>query len=332
MSKYIKQTVSVEKKNKINKLPIITPTSLPIIQKELKQNKIKKLSIDNTKIKVLPITQKEQKQKELKPKKVQIKPIKTVYEKSAKGIRKSNEDSIYIYKSDETKQNKLEIFGIFDGHGGQKISQLLTSSFVPQFTLFSYPLNKDIVTKYCSKFQTMLETEYSKQASTSGSACLIVAKYKKNDDYFLNVVNVGDSRVTVCHGVKPIQLSIDHKPLEPSEKKRIENAGGKITYDDEFRINGLSLSRAFGDLPSKYTYPTPDVISHKLSNDDKFMIIACDGFWDVVNNQTAINLVLHKCFENNQRTLKEFNIAEFLVNYALEHDSTDNVSVIVVFF
>lgn len=44
-------------------------------------------------------------------------------------------------------------------------------------------------------------------------------------------------------------LSIDHKPENEEEKRRIENAGSKIT---DGRVDGnLNLSRSLGDLKYK---------------------------------------------------------------------------------
>lgn len=62
----------------------------------------------------------------------------------------------------------------------------------------------------------------------------------------LYVANAGDSRCVVCRNGKAIEMSLDHKPEDDEETKRIEKAGGKITLDG--RVNGgLNLSRAIGD-------------------------------------------------------------------------------------
>jgi len=61
--------------------------------------------------------------------------------------------------------------------------------------------------------------------------------------------NAGDSRtVMACRGTAK-DLSVDHKPDNPEELKRIENSGNFVS---EGRINGrLALSRAFGDFEYK---------------------------------------------------------------------------------
>lgn len=62
----------------------------------------------------------------------------------------------------------------------------------------------------------------------------------------LYVANAGDSRCVVCRDGKAVDMSIDHKPEDEPEQKRINNAGGKVTFDG--RVNGgLNLSRALGE-------------------------------------------------------------------------------------
>jgi len=66
----------------------------------------------------------------------------------------------------------------------------------------------------------------------------------------LYVANSGDSR-SVLGGKdeKPFAMSIDHKPDDPIELKRIKAAGGFVA---DGRVNGnLNLSRAMGDFEYK---------------------------------------------------------------------------------
>jgi len=88
-------------------------------------------------------------------------------------------------------------------------------------------------------------------------------------------------------------MSHDHKPDQEAEKARIFAAGG--TVNEEGRVNGkLALSRSLGDfehknnpnLPPEQQAITcyPDVKEEKLTAADEFMILACDGVWDVLSN------------------------------------------------
>jgi protein phosphatase PTC2/3 len=80
-------------------------------------------------------------------------------------------------------------------------------------------------------------------------------------------------------------LSFDHKPSNEGEKARIVSAGGFVDYG---RVNGnLALSRAIGDFEFKrqgelspeqqIVTALPDIITHELSNEDEFVVMACDG-------------------------------------------------------
>ncbi len=69
------------------------------------------------------------------------------------------------------------------------------------------------------------------------------------------------------------------------EKARICAAGGFVDFG---RVNGnLALSRAIGDFEFKKSADLspeqqivtafPDVITHEISDEDEFLVIACDG-------------------------------------------------------
>jgi serine/threonine protein phosphatase PrpC len=43
----------------------------------------------------------------------------------------------------------------------------------------------------------------------------------------------------------------------------------------------------------------PDIFLYKLEKNDKFFVMACDGLWDVLQNQDVVNFVLTNCYDNN---------------------------------
>eukprot|EP00434_Breviolum_minutum_P019990 symbB.v1.2.017634.t1/scaffold1340.1/size241236/19 len=115
--------------------------------------------------------------------------------------------------------------------------------------------------------------------------------------------NAGDSRAVMCRGGQAVELSYDHKPASETEKKRIEASGGYLEDSaGGARVNGnLNLSRAIGDLeykkrsdlkPEEQTIcSTPDVIVRELTPEDEFIVLACDGIWDVLSNQGICDFV-----------------------------------------
>lgn len=79
-------------------------------------------------------------------------------------------------------------------------------------------------------------------ASSSGCTAVVALLIERD----LYVANAGDSRCVVCRNGEALEMSIDHKPEDADELKRIQNAGGRVTMDG--RVNGgLNLSRAIGD-------------------------------------------------------------------------------------
>ncbi|KAH8599710.1 phosphatase 2C-like domain-containing protein [Bisporella sp. PMI_857] len=140
----------------------------------------------------------------------------------------------------------------------------------------------------------------------------------------LYTANVGDARIILCRGGKALRLSYDHKGSDENEGKRIANAGGLILNN---RVNGvLAVTRALGDaymkdLVTGHPYTTETVIQPDV---DEFMILACDGLWDVCSDQEAVDLVRNQQDPNSA--------AKQLVDHALARFSTDNLSCMVVRF
>jgi serine/threonine protein phosphatase PrpC len=75
-----------------------------------------------------------------------------------------------------------------------------------------------------------------------------VALVTKDEVY---VANAGDARCVIACKGKAKDLSIDHKPDIPTEKRRVQRAGGFVEYG---RVNGIiAISRAIGDWEYKNT-------------------------------------------------------------------------------
>ena len=76
-------------------------------------------------------------------------------------------------------------------------------------------------------------------------------------------------------------MSVDHKVNNPSEQKRLIQAGLKINQGQN-RINGLAVSRALGDHFIKQNFSgvtaEPYVSSaYALQESDSILIVASDG-------------------------------------------------------
>jgi serine/threonine protein phosphatase PrpC len=117
------------------------------------------------------------------------------------------------------------------------------------------------------------------------------------------VANCGDSRATLCRQGTAVPLSEDQKPEMPVETARIEAAGGHVAKVGPcFRVDGwgLNLSRALGDFHYKAREDLPpeaqkvsccpEVMSVDITPEDEFMLLGCDGVYELHTWQTAIDL------------------------------------------
>lgn len=154
------------------------------------------------------------------------------------------------------------------------------------------------------------------------------------------VANAGDSRCVLSKAGSVIDLSIDHKPTLDSERERIENAGGYVSWG---RVNGnLALSRAIGDFEFKRSFERPveqqivtafpEVHPHDVDAKDEFLVLACDGIWDCLTSQQVVDIVRRSVANG-----KELNdICEDLMERCLAPDSDtggigcDNMTVCIV--
>ncbi|KAL3613780.1 hypothetical protein CASFOL_041854 [Castilleja foliolosa] len=119
----------------------------------------------------------------------------------------------------------------------------------------------------------------------SGTTAVTVVLTNKH----IVTANCGDSRAVLYRGGRVVPLSFDHKGDRSDEKARVESSGGRIVRTDTYRVEGvLSMTRAIGDRFLKpLVISEPEVTFIRRSEEDEFIILASDGFWDVVSTQMA---------------------------------------------
>lgn len=130
------------------------------------------------------------------------------------------------------------------------------------------------------------------------------------------------------HEGKAKRLSKDHRSDDPLEVTRIEHAGGFLFRG---RVLGvLAVTRSLGDhVLKKYVIAHPSVgqkrvdVSASTRGEQSFLILACDGLFDVISDQEAVDLV--QSFQGEKT-----DVAGFLVEEALQRGTTDNVTAVVV--
>jgi serine/threonine protein phosphatase PrpC len=157
----------------------------------------------------------------------------------------------------------------------------------------------------------------------------------------LIVANIGDSRAVLCRNESAFDLTRDHKPNDPIERKRIEAAGGDVEWDGRvdileapipgtgvYRVNRImALSRAIGDRTERPVVTAePDISVLPLQDEtDDFIVLATDGLWDVMSSSDVVSFI-HALMNSEEGD----SIAAMLVEEALRRGGDDNITVIIV--
>lgn len=210
------------------------------------------------------------------------------------------------------------LFALFDGHGGRDAAEFAAEN-LPKAISEKVKSGEDIKTAYTDSFKS-IQAEMSQWCVYVGTT-VVIATVDPIDN-ILTVANVGDSRCVLCRGGKAVRLTADHKPDDEEEKKYILSKGGIVK---DGRIGGmLGVSRALGDgFLSDCVNSTPHIQQVKLTEEDSFIILACDGVWDVISDQEAVDMIASE--------IDPLSAAKLLRDRAFELESTDNISVIVSF-
>ena len=275
-------------------------------------------------------------------------------------IRDYNEDTITVTKV-ELNNNNFYFFAVYDGHGGKGCSTYLRENLHNNIKEFSTSGIKQAIQITEEKFKIEQALKENGELNDSSGSCGIMAMIQGNKCI---IANVGDSRLVLFKKGKVFFATEDHKPNTETEKRRIKLAGGEIYQTITLfplRQNGkeieppwrvlpgrLSVSRTFGDIEAKETkfggipgvvLALPDITEIELDNEFNFMVIGCDGIFDVLSNEEILECIKIVLKEKNVKEIKEDDVHELcgdfaamIVKSAIAKDSSDNVSCIVVAF
>ncbi|XP_008840423.1 protein phosphatase 1F [Nannospalax galili] len=220
-------------------------------------------------------------------------------------------------------------FAVFDGHGGVDAARYaavhvhVNASHQPELSTDPAAALKEAFRRTDEIFLWKAKRERL-QSGTTGVCALIAGTT-------LHVAWLGDSQVILVQQGQVVKLMEPHKPERQDEKERIEALGGFVSFMDCWRVNGtLAVSRAIGDVFQKpYVSGEADAASRELTGSEDYLLLACDGFFDVVPHQEVTSLV-HSHLVRQKGS--GFHVAEELVAVARERGSHDNITVMVVFF
>ncbi|WVZ57493.1 hypothetical protein U9M48_007872 [Paspalum notatum var. saurae] len=221
-------------------------------------------------------------------------------------------------------------YGVFDGHGGTDAACFVRKNilkFITEDCHFPKSMEKAIRSAFVKADHAIADSHsLDRNSGTTALTVLISGRT-------LLVANAGDCRAVLGKRGRAVELSRDHKPNCTVERLRIENLGGSVF--DGYLNGQLAVARAIGDWHMKGSKgsicpltPEPEFREVRLTEEDEFLIIGCDGLWDVMSSQCAVSMVRKELMAHNdpQQCSRE------LVQEALRRDCCDNLTVVVVCF
>ena len=283
------------------------------------------------------------------------------YNTSEGNIREYNEDTITVTKINLNQKDKNDyfyFFAVYDGHGGNGCSLYLKNNLHKNITEFSTKGIKTAIEITENTFLSSKAIDYNYDLLDTSGSCGVILLIKKNKCI---IANIGDSRLVMFKNKRVVFSTSDHKPNTYIEKHRIESQGGSVyqttaaipiyqngkLIEIPWRVcpGGLSVSRTFGDIESKderfggkkgVVVALPDISEFELNDEYNFIVIGCDGIFDVLSNGEIIECIkiVLKLNKSKNKKINELcgDFASMIIKSALAKESFDNVSCIVIVF
>ncbi|KAL3161715.1 hypothetical protein ABBQ38_008813 [Trebouxia sp. C0009 RCD-2024] len=233
------------------------------------------------------------------------------------GWKKENQDKFLLQLN---REDGWSVMGVFDGHGnwgGRVATSVRDSMLTAMKNIDGRKMSgsdPEMALKNAFDFADSELGSTAMDLSRSGTTAVVSIVTSK----WIATAWAGDSRMVLGRQVQnedgqgfmeAVELTEDHKPDNPIECRRIREAGGRVdrlvserTQEPvgPFRVYlqyswspGLACSRAFGDKMAVEVGVThkPDVTIHTLTPEDRYLIVASDGVWELISSQEAIEIV-----------------------------------------
>eukprot|EP00913_Durusdinium_trenchii_P012187 g11446.t1 len=247
------------------------------------------------------------------------------------GLRKSFEDCHLL-------DQESAICGVFDGHLGDEAAAFCAE----RLHLFlakaeGQKHDTDSVRKAFGACDAELRDALPKGCEAGSTATIVKLLHNHTPNGVngdgtdgtleLLVASCGDSRAMLWRKADGhLEVTQDHRPTDPSERKRIEAAGGTVELE---RVDGqLACSRALGAFAFKDGQRPkvsfePEVYHWKASRGD-WLILACDGIWDTISNEQAVERICKSDVEDLGVVL------ESLLHFCIDREADDNLTLLAV--
>ena len=244
--------------------------------------------------------------------------------------------------------NEQFLIGICNGHGkhGKLISKYIINTLPKLIKDIS---DNEIINSYLEmNKQIMNENNKAFDCSLSGASCIsLIVSLEK-----IISANLGDNKAILAryeNGLyNYVNLNREHRPTMPDEKKRILEHNGKIGHLYEKSdspkkvwlknsdIPGLPISRSFGDSIAHNVgvISEPEVKNFYYNGNEKFIIMASHGFWDLIDGEESVEII-KEFYDNNMDAIGALNklALEILNKCEIQHKTiNDDITIIIIFF
>eukprot|EP00742_Colponemidia_sp_Colp-10_P016116 GILJ01018442.1.p1 GENE.GILJ01018442.1~~GILJ01018442.1.p1 ORF type:complete len:419 (-),score=51.56 GILJ01018442.1:33-1262(-) len=254
---------------------------------------------------------------------------------------------------EDTLAQGVPFFGVYDGHGGTQCAAYLRKKL--DKLVLGHPKVIDSPEVALSEAIDFAESEFLdlfKEDSSGSTAAVAIIVGNK-----IITANVGDTEIVLNRGGQAVCLSEKHNvKSNENERERVTKAGGRLYQNARVahplynpQVLSLGVSRAIGDSGFKleeYTKGKPSGVIATAStkttefdySKDEFLLIGCDGLWDVMTYQAAVDFcvdVQKKGLPSDSDAHQPSNlspqqISSALVTQALQLGSNDNVTAMFI--
>jgi serine/threonine protein phosphatase PrpC len=240
-------------------------------------------------------------------------------------------DGTYFHQEDKfayAEPDKGAFFGVYDGHGDATDNNQACNILKDKFHLFFEQAQGSEETRMleASRQIEALALEYNPKLggfNVTGSTAAIA--YIKNGA--AHIAHAGDSRIILFgkHDNNIHFATQDHDFENQAEFARVKQVKGD-EFDKHYsthnrlgqcepRLNGLPMTRAFGNARAKRIFnkgdvgdgaiiATPEYNDLPLTDNSTFLVMATDGLWDVMKNEEVAAFV-NKLMNESIETLKQ---------------------------
>ncbi len=228
-------------------------------------------------------------------------------------VRGDNQDSIHLPNRETSIESGL-LFAIADGMGGYAYGGIASLLALEAFasTLITQNGSTPIIKTLRRGIETANLQVYQKaqQLGAGRMGTTLTAAYILGDKLYL--AHVGDSRAYLIRSGRAVCLSADHTTVGDMVRN-------KLLSPDKLRTHAQRsiLTKAIGVS----LFIQPDITEHRLQEDDH-LILCSDGVWSAVADEDFVHAVA------SMSSMEK--ISQRLVELAIQNDTDDNASVVVI--